>query len=598
MSGTVAARSATRMTALVRNGQSWFDSGLDSEITIERCDAESEKRRGPSGGDRGNPLPIRTTVAALVASGPPRRRATTQAQGELPGWLSVPDPKLGGSPFRHAITLGPLSPLLTAKISCPLCAMSSTGHFCLVRPGDGASGSAERGPPLYAAVVSSSASHRDHVGPAIQAPDDGARARCTAIRRAGAYADRADGPEAAGTPSAPGDEPTRLGVRGRRGWSRADHAPQPRGFREDGGSCPASCTGWRTVSCGPMCWGLATPAPLLLAPVGAAGLVRGDSDVLIARGAAAAGVPYVFSNQGCNPMEQTAQAMGVTPFWYQLYWSTDEDLVDSMIRRAEACGASALVVTVDTTLLGWRPQDLEPRLAALRPRRGDRAVHLRSSVHRHRRAERSSGPPHPGRTPRSPSGRSPRCWRCLAEPSRPVPGRQPALRHAPGRGTDLPRHLLQPGPELGAPGYGQAADVATGDHQGDPASRRRPPGVRARDGRHRGVEPRRPSGRQRHRLARRVGGGPRGGGSGSGGAVRQRDPEPEPTCSSPWRSAPMRAYSVDLTCTAWRWPVPTGSPGDRQRGRRARFDHGPDRGGADGAIERDHVQETPSAARP
>ena len=52
-------------------------------------------------------------------------------------------------------------------------------------------------------------------------------------------------------------------------------------------------------------------------------------------------------------MEETAAAMGSTPFWYQLYWSTDEALVDSMIKRAENCGAQALVVTLDTTILGW-----------------------------------------------------------------------------------------------------------------------------------------------------------------------------------------------------------------------------------------------------
>jgi isopentenyl diphosphate isomerase/L-lactate dehydrogenase-like FMN-dependent dehydrogenase len=57
-------------------------------------------------------------------------------------------------------------------------------------------------------------------------------------------------------------------------------------------------------------------------------------------------------------MEETAAAMGSTPFWYQLYWSTDEALVDSMIKRAENCGARALIVTLDTTILGWRPQDL------------------------------------------------------------------------------------------------------------------------------------------------------------------------------------------------------------------------------------------------
>ncbi|GAA2389994.1 alpha-hydroxy-acid oxidizing protein [Dactylosporangium salmoneum] len=99
-------------------------------------------------------------------------------------------------------------------------------------------------------------------------------------------------------------------------------------------------------------------APLLLAPVGAGALIRRDSDVLIARGAAAAGVPYIFSNQGSSPMERTATAMGDTPFWFQLYWSTDEPLVDSLVGRAEACGARAIVVTVDTTMLGWRPQDL------------------------------------------------------------------------------------------------------------------------------------------------------------------------------------------------------------------------------------------------
>jgi len=104
--------------------------------------------------------------------------------------------------------------------------------------------------------------------------------------------------------------------------------------------------------------GARLPAPVLLAPIGAGALMAADSDLHIARGAAAHGVPYVFSNQGCNPMEECAAAMGENPRWVQLYWSTDEGLVDSMIQRAEAIGAGALVVTLDTTLLGWRPQDL------------------------------------------------------------------------------------------------------------------------------------------------------------------------------------------------------------------------------------------------
>ena len=104
--------------------------------------------------------------------------------------------------------------------------------------------------------------------------------------------------------------------------------------------------------------GLDLPTPLLLAPIGAAGVVDRDSDLAIARAAAASGTPYIVSNQGCSPMEDVAAALGGTPWWFQLYWSTDELLVDSLLRRAEDAGASAVVVTLDTTMLGWRPQDL------------------------------------------------------------------------------------------------------------------------------------------------------------------------------------------------------------------------------------------------
>jgi lactate 2-monooxygenase len=104
--------------------------------------------------------------------------------------------------------------------------------------------------------------------------------------------------------------------------------------------------------------GTTLSSPLLLAPVGAGQLIDPDSDLHTARAAAATGVPYVFTNQGGHPMEECAAAMGDTPRWVQLYWSTDERLVDSLIRRAEAIGAGALVITLDTTVLGWRPQDL------------------------------------------------------------------------------------------------------------------------------------------------------------------------------------------------------------------------------------------------
>jgi lactate 2-monooxygenase len=104
-------------------------------------------------------------------------------------------------------------------------------------------------------------------------------------------------------------------------------------------------------------FGRTLPAPLLLAPIGALDLVRRGADLAVARGAAAAGVPMVISNQAGTPMEDIAAVGG--PTWFQLYWSTSDELVDSFLRRAEASGCDAVVVTLDTTLLGWRPRDLD-----------------------------------------------------------------------------------------------------------------------------------------------------------------------------------------------------------------------------------------------
>lgn len=104
------------------------------------------------------------------------------------------------------------------------------------------------------------------------------------------------------------------------------------------------------------------PAPILFAPVGAGDLVARGADRMIGHAAAELGLPYIFSNQGGVPMEEVAAEMDRVrpgaPRWFQLYWSTDDDLVDSLLQRAERVGASAVAVTLDTTMLGWRPRDL------------------------------------------------------------------------------------------------------------------------------------------------------------------------------------------------------------------------------------------------
>ena len=106
-------------------------------------------------------------------------------------------------------------------------------------------------------------------------------------------------------------------------------------------------------------FGRRLPAPFLIAPIGVLELAHRDADVAVGKAAAAEGVPMIFSNQASRPMEQIAGAMGDAARWFQLYWSTSNDLVASFVARAEACGCEALVVTLDTKMLGWRSRDLE-----------------------------------------------------------------------------------------------------------------------------------------------------------------------------------------------------------------------------------------------
>jgi lactate 2-monooxygenase len=106
-------------------------------------------------------------------------------------------------------------------------------------------------------------------------------------------------------------------------------------------------------------FGRRLPSPLLLSPIGVLAMVHRDADLAVAKAAAALGVPYIFSNQASVPMETCAAAMGDNPRWFQLYWSRSNELVASFVKRAEACGCSAIVLTLDTTMLGWRPRDLD-----------------------------------------------------------------------------------------------------------------------------------------------------------------------------------------------------------------------------------------------
>ena len=104
--------------------------------------------------------------------------------------------------------------------------------------------------------------------------------------------------------------------------------------------------------------GTPMPAPVMLAPVGVLSIVHEEAEKAVARAAASLGVPMVVSTAGSFSIEDVAAAAPGGPRWYQLYWPSDRELAASFVRRAEAAGYEALVVTLDTWQLGWRPRDL------------------------------------------------------------------------------------------------------------------------------------------------------------------------------------------------------------------------------------------------
>jgi lactate 2-monooxygenase len=105
--------------------------------------------------------------------------------------------------------------------------------------------------------------------------------------------------------------------------------------------------------------GTKMPAPVLFAPVGVQTLAHPEGNLASARAAAELGLTYIHSTQASFAMEEAAAANGSGSRWYQLYWPSDDELCVSFLRRAKAAGYTNLVITLDTTLLGWRPLDLD-----------------------------------------------------------------------------------------------------------------------------------------------------------------------------------------------------------------------------------------------
>jgi lactate 2-monooxygenase len=105
--------------------------------------------------------------------------------------------------------------------------------------------------------------------------------------------------------------------------------------------------------------GTVLPAPVLLAPIGVQSIVHPEAELAVGRAAAAVGLPAILSTAASHSIEQVAAAMGPASRWYQLYWPKDRELAASFVDRAAQAGYAAIVVTLDTWMLGWRPRDLQ-----------------------------------------------------------------------------------------------------------------------------------------------------------------------------------------------------------------------------------------------
>src|SRR3954454_16445789 len=102
--------------------------------------------------------------------------------------------------------------------------------------------------------------------------------------------------------------------------------------------------------------GMRSPAPFFLAPIGVLSIAHEQAEVGVAKAAASSGVPLVLSSAATHSIEQVAETGAAR--WFQLYWVNDREICESFVRRAEAAGYGAIVVTLDTLTLGWRPRDL------------------------------------------------------------------------------------------------------------------------------------------------------------------------------------------------------------------------------------------------
>lgn len=102
--------------------------------------------------------------------------------------------------------------------------------------------------------------------------------------------------------------------------------------------------------------------PLAIAPTGLTGIMHGDGEILGARAAEKAGIPFTLSTMSICSIEDVAAEVK-KPFWFQLYVMRDRGFGEELIQRAKAARCSALMLTLDLQIQGQRHQDIKNGLS-------------------------------------------------------------------------------------------------------------------------------------------------------------------------------------------------------------------------------------------
>lgn len=98
--------------------------------------------------------------------------------------------------------------------------------------------------------------------------------------------------------------------------------------------------------------------PVAFAPMAVQRLAHPDGEVEAVRGAAGAGIPYIFSTASSRTMEEVAEAAPDAERWFQLYLVDSHEYARSLVERAANAGYRAIILTVDVPIVGYRPRDM------------------------------------------------------------------------------------------------------------------------------------------------------------------------------------------------------------------------------------------------